>query len=209
MNKNSLFYLQDSRSLTGNNATFWGKSGGYTTNISDATVYSLDEAQKMHDSRHSDIPLLKSAVDKLSIQAIDHQYLPDSNIIVDGCDAYVVQVNGSWNGNDILFIGSDDESCHTYDYEHAAVFSAEQVMKYRENDAYSVFSKASLDKIVRRTLQSPNISRRVMAFNAGINLVPLKRNRPTSGKTRGNCPCCGKFTWDYDPHVNHYCFGCK
>ena len=38
-----------------------------------------------------------------------------------------------------------------------------------------------------------------------IRLRKPKRYRPTTGKVRGNCPKCGKITWDFNPESNSYC----
>ena len=198
-----LFYLQDSRSLTGNNVTFWRKGGaGYGTNLDELEVYSLTSAQCHHSSRNSDIPLLKSLVDELSILAVDCQVLPDSNTNDHG-GKYVVQRKGYWNGNDIRFVG---HSIETYNYALAEVFSMDEVVKlFSDSESYAVYSKAAMDKVARRTFQVGNIDKRKMITKPGIKLVKPKRIRPTTGKTRGNCPECGKITWDYNPHENAYC----
>jgi len=73
-----LFYMQDSRGLCGSNVMFWGAKGGYTTNLDQLQIYTLEEAQKQHNSRATDVPLLKSLVDESSIVGIDSQVLPES-----------------------------------------------------------------------------------------------------------------------------------
>lgn len=197
------FYLQDSRSCTGNNVMFWRTGGcGYGTNLDELEVYTLSEAQHQHSERESDVPLLKSLVDEKSILAVDCQCLP-APFTVDDNDEYVIQRTGFWNGNDILFLGRLGRS---YNYKDAKVFSrGEADAFWHDRDMYSVFSKTSIDNISRRTFQACNIDKRKMITKPGIKLVKPKRARPTTGKTRGNCPECGKLTWSYNPYENGYC----
>lgn len=71
-----LFYLQDSRSYVGNDVMWWAHEGnGYTTDLSKAQTYSKDEAQRMHNSRPSDIPWPKDYIDKKTRPAVDMQYI--------------------------------------------------------------------------------------------------------------------------------------
>lgn len=70
------FYLQDSRSYVGNDVLWWAKDGnGYTTDLSKAEVYSREDAQKMHNSRPSDIPWPKEYIDRKTRPAVDMQYI--------------------------------------------------------------------------------------------------------------------------------------
>ena len=200
----NLFYLQDSRSFTGSNVVFWQLGDcGYGSDLGKSQVYTQAEAQRRHDNRNSDIPLLKSLVDELSITAVDHQVLPEAET-EDSSDEYVVQHEGYWNGNDIRFMGVQGE---TYEYNKAKVFSRNQISEaFLKVEGYTVFSKSALDKIARRTFQLQNIDKKTMIKKSGIKLVKPKKVRPTTGKTRGNCPKCGKITWDYNPYDNAYCF---
>lgn len=71
-----LYYLQDSRSYVGNDVLWWAKGGnGYTTDLRKAAVYAEDEAQVMHDGRHSDIPWPKAYIDQHARPAVDMQYI--------------------------------------------------------------------------------------------------------------------------------------
>jgi len=70
-----LFYLQDSRSYVGNNMLFWSASGGYTTDVSKAEVFTLETAQRQHDSRETDIPWPKEYIDARVRPACDMQYV--------------------------------------------------------------------------------------------------------------------------------------
>lgn len=117
------FYVQDSRSYVGNDVLWWALAGGYTTNLLKAEVFTFDRARRIHLSRNTDIPWLKSYIDDKTRPAVDMQYI-------------------------------------------------------RREDGLK---------------------------GTGLKIIKPKKKRPTTGKTRGNCPTCGKITWDYNPHENAYC----
>jgi len=198
-----LFYMRDSRSNTGNNVMFWNIGGaGYGTNLDGLEVYTREEAQRRHNSRNSDVPLLKSLVDEVSISAVDCQVLPESGGIDSGGE-YVVQRKGHWNGNDIRFVGRFGE---TYEYGKAGIYTKKETEEhFSDQESFLVFSKAALDNVARRTFQVGNIDLKAMIKKPGIRLVKPKRQRPTSGKTRHNCPSCGKIVWDFNPYDAPYC----
>lgn len=71
-----LYYLCDTRSVTGNCMMFWRKNGsGYTYNLDDCEVYPESIALRMHHERASDVPYPKDVIDSLSERHIDHQDL--------------------------------------------------------------------------------------------------------------------------------------
>lgn len=200
--KKNLFYLQDGRGLTGNNVMFHQVNGaGYGTNLDRLEVLTLEQAQRSHNSRETDIPLLKSLVDELSISAVDTQVQPQE-LNEDKNNQYVVQKTGRWNGNDICFVAVCGS---TYNYSEAAILSKEEGAYLGCKEGYALFSKSDMDKVCRRTFQAPNIDKLRMIKRAGIKLIKAKRRRQTTGKTRGNCPTCGKITWDFNPYDSAYC----
>ena len=70
------FYLQDSRSYVGNDILFWAKDGkGYTTDLSNAHIYTKEEAVEQHKSRETDIPWPKDYIDTRTRPAADMQYV--------------------------------------------------------------------------------------------------------------------------------------
>lgn len=70
------FYMQDSRGYVGNDVLWWAKGGnGYTTDLSKAEVYGLEQAQQMHNARPSDIPWPKDYIDQKTRPAVDMQYI--------------------------------------------------------------------------------------------------------------------------------------
>ncbi|MES9872517.1 MAG: hypothetical protein ABW146_05350 [Candidatus Sedimenticola sp. 6PFRAG7] len=70
------YYLQDKRSYVGNDILWWAKDGkGYTTDLSQAEVYTKEKALAQHRCRETDIPWPKEYVDKRTRPAVDMQYV--------------------------------------------------------------------------------------------------------------------------------------
>ena len=71
-----LYYLQDSRTYVGNSMLFWRKNGaGYSTKLDQCEVFTKDKAFKLHKDRSTDIPILKSVIDKIATRQVDVQDL--------------------------------------------------------------------------------------------------------------------------------------
>jgi ribosomal protein S27AE len=71
-----LFYMQDSRGsgCVGNDILWWAKERkGYTTDITKAHVFTLEEAQGQHNSRETDIPWPKEYIDERVRPVVDIQ----------------------------------------------------------------------------------------------------------------------------------------
>lgn len=67
------FYLQDSRDYVGNSMLFWRRGGGYTTDLTQAAVFSKDYALNRHRDRDTDVPWLKEYIDSLAKPVVDTQ----------------------------------------------------------------------------------------------------------------------------------------
>lgn len=201
----STFYLRDTRSNTGSSCMFWALNGnGYTTNLDKAHFYTLEEAQRYIDSRHTDVPLSKELVDAVATVRVDHQYLDDCMAgLATGCDQYVIHCNiGDFDGNDVYWKAQKGSTVNLSD---ALVLSAEEVRHAKWNDAVAFYRLEYVQSISRRTLQVKSINERRMITAAGIRKPKRKRERPTSGRTRGNCRHCGRVTWGFNPHENYTC----
>ncbi|WP_259474713.1 hypothetical protein [Shewanella xiamenensis] len=199
-----LFYLRDSRTNVGTSCLFWAHHGcGYTSNLDKAHVYTLEEAQRKFNSRHTDVPLCKELVDELSTVRVDCQYLPSDGEKA-GCDEYVISPKGKWDGNDVYWLGVDMFSVN---YKSAFVFSYRRALERIDELGIeaNIFAKAEIDAIARRTFQASNINERKMITAAGIRKPKRKRHRQTTGKTRGNCPHCGAITWGFNPYEAYTC----
>ncbi len=70
------FYLQDSRSYTGNALMWWAKGGrGYTSNLLMAEVFTKESAQRQNQMRPTDIPWPVEYIQGRAMPVVDHQYL--------------------------------------------------------------------------------------------------------------------------------------
>ena len=182
---------------------FWVKDGrGYSTDLSRAEVFSHEEAQKRADHQDDFVPLCKSKVDELATIRVDMQHLRLNNL--DFSKGIVIQRHPArYDGNDIFF--DDGAGGYTSDYSEAKVYADIDALEALSNQQGIVLSKAFLDTICRPTIQVQNINHRKMITAAGIKYRSPRKKRAGTGKTRGNCPDCGKITWGYDPHENAYC----
>lgn len=71
-----LFYMQDSRTYVGNDVLWWALNGnGYTTDLRMAQTYTQEAAQRMHNTRRTDIPWPKDYIDQKTRPAVDMQYI--------------------------------------------------------------------------------------------------------------------------------------
>nr|WP_320125716.1 hypothetical protein [uncultured Shewanella sp.] len=198
------FYLRDSRSNVGSTCLFWAQDGcGYTSDLNKAHVYTLEEAQRKFNSRHTDVPLCKELVDELARVRVDCQLLGDAGEKSD-CDEYVISQKGRWDGNDVYWLAVDMFSVN---YKSAFAFSYRRALERIDELGIeaNIYAKAEIDAIVRRTFQVANINERRMITAAGIRKPKRPRTRQTTGKTRGNCPHCGCITWGFNPYENYSC----
>lgn len=201
-----MFYLRDSRSDVGRTCMFWADRGGYTSNLELAEIYTLEEAQRHFNSRHTDVPLSKALVDELATVRVDCQLLGNNSELSD-CDEYVIRVGNSTDGNDVYWLTLDFKSVN---YKSSSVFSCESALLRAdelEKDGFTatIYAKSKIDAISRRTFQAANINERRMITAAGIRKPKRPRTRQTTGKTRGNCPHCGCITWGLNPYENYTC----
>ena len=200
------FYLRDSRSNVGSTCMFWAKDGcGYTSNLDKAERYTLEQAQWYINSRETDIPLSVALVDQVATIRVDHQVLDTNQSgINDECNQYVLHVRqGDYDGNDIYWKSSNG---HTVNLREALVLTLDEaVHAERLMDGVSVYPLIYALSIGRRTLQASRVNERRMVTAAGIRKPKRRRQRPTSGRTRGNCPHCGKVTWGFNPYEAYSC----
>lgn len=202
------FYLRSRHGDTGCNVMFHKKNGcGYGTNLDELHVFTRDEAQNEVNHDIGNLPLLKSEVDRLSIRAVDMQSMDHDNDIVDLSSttpgSYALQVSGIWNGNDIYFLCDEGK---TYNFDKANKYSFPDAFNLqRKNSKLVIWGVPYLETRARKTFHSHNINTRKMITGAGIEYKKPRKQRPTTGKTRGNCPICGRITWDFNPYENATC----
>ncbi|RKZ85380.1 MAG: hypothetical protein DRQ39_07205 [Gammaproteobacteria bacterium] len=71
-----LYYLQDSRTIVGNDLMWWAKNGhGYTSDVSRAEIYSKEDAVRQNQSRETDVPWPKDYIDSKTRPVVDCQVI--------------------------------------------------------------------------------------------------------------------------------------
>lgn len=121
-----LFYLRDTRSDIGANASFWRIAGvGYSPDLNNSETFSFEEAKAYYLRNNKQVPLSKKIVDSFSYKTVDSETLDKVTTLSNFYDGetYVVHVNHSYDGNNIGFI--DEHGGVTFDLDSAATPSAE------------------------------------------------------------------------------------
>lgn len=197
-----LFYKTCRHGNCGSNVTFHNKDEcGYGTNLKNLETYTFEQAQKQMDCQDGSLLLLKSEVDKFAVKHVDMQYLDITKGAPSNLDdECIIQCNGFYDGNDINFYA---EIGTTFDLSNARVVSLTTALKHKKT-YMTIWLKSYLESISRDTFQTVNINKRKMITNAGIRYRTPRQSKAT-GKTRGNCPTCGKLTWDWYPYENAPC----
>ena len=197
-----LFYKTCRHGNCGSNVTFHNKDEcGYGTNLKNLETYTLGQAQKEMNYQDGSLLLLKSEVDKFAVKHVDMQYLDiKKGTPTNMDDECVVVVNSVYDGNDIQFNSVDGV---TFDLSKAKVVSLQLALAYT-NQNKSIWLKSYLESISRDTFQAGNINKRKMITAGGIKYRTPRQSKATS-KSRGNCPTCGKITWDWNPYENAPC----
>lgn len=168
---------------------------GYGTDLSGLNKYTPEQAKKHHECYGRDsLPLLTDKVMNLSKLRVDHQYIEYSEGMPTNLnELVVVSIVGRYDGNDIQFVSQN--GTYTFNFEDAEVCERRHVKKL--GCSRLPWSWEYMNSKARPTLQQENINVRSMCRG-----VKLKRivNRVDSGKTRWNCPSCGKIHWQYNPY---------
>lgn len=200
------FYLACFRDNVGSNVSFQCKDfKGYATDLSKAHECTLEQAQKFYSTaREFDQPICADSVDALSVWKVDHQNLPlESNFeSVDG--VYVAYVRGSWDGNDVYWLNHHACSVST-DFMTASKLTKVEAMRLAKKYVVLPHEYVTLHK--RRTFAFNLFDFKAMVKNAGLKKPEHLKNKrkQSTGKTRFNCPNCGKIHWQHDPHTFQGC----
>ncbi|NDO81496.1 hypothetical protein CJP72_12185 [Citrobacter sp. NCU1] len=206
------FYMACLRDTVGTNMSFHCVDGhGYNTNIDSAHVYTQEEAQaKWNKGRDIDLPVSADCIDALAVWHVDCQKIPNTTTLVDGCNAYVAFVTGKWDGNDVYWLA--DGSLPTTDFSKAAIYPAAR----QDSEGLVWLPFSTVDAVKRRTFNINLLNRRKMVQGAGLRVPALlkRRKRKNTGKTRWNCPYCGRISWQLNPYDfegcrNYSCEGAR
>ena len=73
-----LYYLQDTRSYTGNCMMWWAVNGNYTSDLNKAALWSEEYARKQEAVRNTDKAWRKEYIDDKTQVTVDHQYVKRS-----------------------------------------------------------------------------------------------------------------------------------
>ena len=168
---------------------------GYGTDLSKIQSYSQEEAIKNHEQFGRDsLPLLMDKVFANSTRRVDMQYIDISEGLPSGGDILtIVSCSGSYDGNDIYFVANDGG--YTYNLEDAQIKPLSEWSKL--GCTRLPWSAVYLHEKSRLTFQRGNVNTRSMC--RGVKLQRIKKSSD-SGKTRWNCPGCGKIHWQYNPY---------
>lgn len=200
---NNRFYLACTRSTTGSCMVWHCMNGkGYSTDLSNAHVYTLEEAQKVWDlARDIDQPVSADHVDALAVYKVDMQKLPTESQIESKTDQYAAFQKGVYDGNDVYWRTDKLSGSSAVDFSQASIFSYQEAIGL--SDSFILIPHALADSLKRRTFDASKFNPRTMVQAAGLRVPDhIKRERHTkrNPKTRFNCPDCGCLSWQDNPH---------
>jgi len=188
MSAGDAFYLQDSRSLTGDYMMFWAQDGkGYTSDLRKAHVYTKDEAMSQHRCRESDIPWPKEYIDDRTHQAVDMQYLKDAEAnpyFANPDCVFVFQVDKGFNGNDVYWqYPENSDPPNGTNFE--AAFSS-RILQARKLTPWPL---DYIETKARPVVHAQCVSRKQALKGTGITLIkPKKYKEPPL-----RCAGCNRF----------------
>ncbi len=189
------YYLRDTRSNVGSNATFWADKGGYTTNLKAAEIFTEEEALSQHNSRETDLPVAVDFVTGKTRQRVDCQKVDSSPTLRDA-EKHVVILNGRWDGKDVLFVG---ENIFTFNFEDVVVFDLEEACELcTTNPNLRIHPYDDMAAIAHTTIDAKHVDPKSCADFAGFTLnEPPKPRKPVY-----RCEGCGVFMSEYQRYVS-------
>lgn len=206
------FYLACLRDNVGGNVAFHAQDGaGYVTNLDKAHIYTHKEMQEKVTNGHlrveMDLPLCVEKLQRYVVYKVDMQVFDLANlrypIAASNTHRYVILKQGQYDGNDLIY---RSRYGNTSNLELAQIVSADKFTSLLSGELLIPFEQLLVH--MRRTFPVRAINRRKMIQGAGIIGVHKPRPSKSSGKTRHNCPVCGRINWDYHYELNHCSNGC-
>lgn len=203
------FYLPSSHGNLGSNMVFHRhEERGYSTNLDEAHVYTLEEAQKQWNYG-DETPVSADHVDALAVWKVDCQNIPkETQPFIDIHNTYVAFKKGLWDGNDVYWLNTNKFNIST-DFDSASVFGYSEAKKL--GSSYVVIPFCLADKAKRRTFDFRKLNKRIMVQGAGLRMpesVKKERRKVSNPMTRFNCPLCGKINWQHNPYDFEVCKHC-
>lgn len=174
-----LFFLQDSRGLTGDNMMLWAIAGSYTSDLSKAQPFTKAQAVAQNQCRETDIPWPADYLLSRFYTAVDMQYL--RHVDRNSHDvAFYQQVPGQFVGNDLVWV-SGIGRCST-DLREATVFSSLAAGKV-------MWPAEEIQKIARPAVRAADVSLKDALDGTWIVLQKPRKIRTEVF----NCHQCGRF----------------
>lgn len=203
------FYLPSSHGNLGSNMVFHRhEERGYSTNLEEAHIYTLEEAQKQWNYG-DEMPVSADHVDALAVWKVDCQHIPKENQpFTDIHNTYVAFKKGLWDGNDVYWLNTNKFNIST-DFDSASVFGYPVANKL--DSSYVVIPFSLADKAKRRTFDFRKLNKRIMVQGAGLRMpesVKKERRKVSNPMTRFHCPQCGKINWQHNPYDFESCNHC-
>ena len=212
-NDKGLFLLACFRDNVGSNTAFHGIDGrGYVTDIHKAHRYTFEEAQKAWGfARSFDQPISLREIEKHLVTKVDCQKLPVNSVKGEVGERYYGYVKGRWDGNDVYWLTSVEDSRGSLSVKDAKAWE-ESECDFNANIVYLPVSL--VEKHTRDTFAFKHFNARKMVQGYGLRVPEnIKKSRRRAyqqkrltGKSRMNCPSCGKINWQYDPHTFDKCY---
>ncbi|WP_288477076.1 hypothetical protein [uncultured Pseudomonas sp.] len=187
------FFLQDSRSYTGDGLMFWALGGGYTTNIDQAERFTQDQAQGQHDCRETDVPWPADYIEQRAHRGVDCQYVSQAEAapMLAQSGPVVLHVPKDWNGNDLIWIGSHGQRGPVLDLARWEWTAAD--LEIAKSLGCIAWPLRYIEGKARRLVHRQNVSH-VQAIR-GTGIVLQKPRKPKERPL--NCGGCGRFiSWD-------------
>lgn len=207
---NNNFYLACFRDNVGSSVSFHRKDfKGYTTNIDEAHIVCLEEAQKFYDqAREFDQPISSSQVEAMAVWKVDSQLLHVQGETIAREDAiYIAHAKNQWDGNDLCWLNVET-GLYSSNLEHATTSNSTglECLSNAGNITFRLYE--SIEPLKRRTFSMSSFNKRRMVMDAGL-IVPkhlaVTKRKNSNVKTRFNCPGCGKISWQFNPHDFNGC----
>ncbi|MBB4866890.1 hypothetical protein HNP46_005797 [Pseudomonas nitritireducens] len=182
------FVLQDSRSLLGSRVYFWADSG-YTTDITQARLFTKESAVSQHECRETDVPWPLDYLTPHAKPAVDHQYLSDEEALAtpNPSGRFFIQAYHRWDGNDLYWMSAAG-GMNTNLARAGRFTEAEANEILAERPELKVWPVEYVLEKVRLVIKADDISRQVALKDTGIQLI---RRKPKYIPM--NCCSCGRF----------------
>lgn len=184
------FYLQDSRSCTGDNMMWWALGGhGYTSSVENAQPYTLEKAMRQFEERGFDLPWPADYIDALKRPVVDSQYLKTEDAAKFAGDLFYVNLTNRRVGNDAVWVAGSGQST---DLGRAKVFTPDGAAEACAlNEFGFAWPKAYIDSLAHQVMSIEKVSRKAASQSCGVQLP--KRVFETYERETFRCCGCNRF----------------